>query len=307
MLPTKLMRIGIALSLTTLWGQEDTARTWKVEGLLGIQAAQTALTNWQAGGQNQISAGTQNRLSILREVRTHTFSLDYTGQYGLLRVVPQRSWRKTQDFLLVVFQYKWRLTSRWAFSILADGRTQWAPTYDYVGDSIIRPAKSAFLAPFYGQFSLGMQYKVFKQWGITISPLSGRLTYVRLGYLADAGNFGLESAQRDEQGIITKPARKALWEVGGRLTSRLEVEPIAGLSINHFLDAFHSYSARRRNPILLSQLQATYKLKSWLALTFSQQAIYDPRVEERKQALQLLTAWTLGITWRSVYPQAKES
>lgn len=297
------MRYLAAITVCLLWAQEDTIRLWKVEGLLGLQAAQTALSNWKAGGQNQTSAGTQHRFSILRQVRKHSFSLDYTGQYGVLRVVPQRTWRKTQDFLLVVMQYKRHLAPRWAFSVLVDGRTQWAPTYDYVGDSVVRPAKSAFLAPLYGQFSLGVRYQVLKGWGVTLSPLSGRVTYVRLGYLADAGAFGLQAAERDENGTIIKPARKALWEVGARLTSRLDIEPVAGLSINHFLDAFYGYAAQNRSPILLSQLQAAYKLKSWLALTFSQQAIYDPRVEDKKQALQLLTAWTLGVTWRTVHPR----
>lgn len=296
------MRQFIVMTVCLLWAQEDTTRSWKVEGLLGLQAAQTALSNWKAGGQNQTATGTQHRLFILREVRVHSFSLDYTGQYGLLRVVPQRTWRKTQDFLLVVMQYKRRLSPRWAFSVLTDGRTQWAPTYDYIGDSVVRPAKSAFLAPLYGQFSLGVRYKVLKGWSITFSPLSGRVTYVRLGYLADAGAFGLKPAERDENGNILKPARKALWEVGARLTSRIDMEPTAGLSVNHFLDAFYGYAAQHRSPIVLSQLQVAYKLKSWLALTLSQQAIYDPRVEDKKEALQLLTAWTLGITWRAVYP-----
>lgn len=297
------MKRLIPLLPLILRSQADTARSWKVEGLLGVQAAQTALSNWQAGGQNQTSLGTQQRLSLQREVGKRSLQVDFTGQYGVLRVVPQRTWRKTQDFLLLVLQYKWRLTRRWAFSILTDGRTQWAPTYTYVGDSVVRPAKSAFMAPFYGQFSAGMMYRVLKGWQLTLSPLSGRVTYVRLGYLADAGAFGLKPAERDENGEVLTPARKALWEFGVRFTSRLAITPVEGLSVNHFLDAFYGYSPKPRSPILLSQLQAGYKLKSWLALTLSQQAIYDPRVEDKKEALQLLTAWTLGITWQAQYPK----
>lgn len=286
-----------------LWSQTDTVRSWKMEGLLGVQAAQTALSNWQAGGQNQTSMGVQHRLSLQREVGKRSLQIDFTGQYGLLRVVPQRTWRKTQDFLLLVLQYKWALTQRWAFSILTDGRTQWAPTYAYIGDSVVRPAKSAFMAPFYGQFSVGMMYRLLKGWQLTLSPLSGRVTYVRLGYLADAGAFGLKPAERDENGNVITPARKAFWEVGSRFTSRLNITPVEGLMVNHFLDVFYSYSPKPRSPIVLSQLQASYKLKSWLALTLSQQAIYDPRVEDKKEALQLLTAWTLGLTWQAQYPK----
>ncbi|MEN3040038.1 MAG: DUF3078 domain-containing protein [Bacteroidia bacterium] len=285
--------------------QQDTQRVWRVEGTLGLQAAQTALSNWQAGGQNQTGLGTQQRLFVLRRYDTHVLTLEYTGQYGLLRVVPQRTWRKTQDFLLLIFQYKRSLTPKWAFSILADGRTQWAPTYTYVGDSVVRPAKSAFLAPLYGQLSVGALYTPVKGWQLTFSPVSARVTYVRLGYLADAGEFGLKPAERDSLGNIVRPARKALWEMGSRLTSRLSLSPVQQLSINHFLDVFYGYIPSLPRPIVLSQLQVSYKLKSWLALSLSQQAIYDPRLGRGKEALQLLTAWTLGLTWQEVYPRGR--
>ncbi|MCS6895550.1 MAG: DUF3078 domain-containing protein [Bacteroidia bacterium] len=298
----ELVLLGVGAA-SLLWGQIDTQKVWKVEGMLGLQAAQTALSNWQAGGQNQTSLGTQQRLFVLRGYGVHTLSIEYTGQYGLLRVVPQRTWRKTQDFLLLVLQYKRKFASKWAFSVLSDGRTQWAPTYAYVGDSAIRPAKSAFMAPFYGQFSLGVLYMPVKVWQLTFSPVSGRVTYVRLGYLADAGEFGLTPAEKDSLGNIIRPARKALWEVGGRITSRLNITPVKQLSINHFLDAFYGYLPQRLNPIIVSQLQIAYNLKSWLAISLSQQAIYDPRIGDRENALQLLTAWTLGLTWRSTYPK----
>ncbi|MCX8112169.1 MAG: DUF3078 domain-containing protein [Bacteroidia bacterium] len=291
------------VGLSVLLAQEDTVRAWKVEGLFGLQAAQTALSNWQAGGQNQTGLGTQHRLSITRTYLRHTWNLEYTGQYGVLRVVPQRTWRKTQDFLLVVSQYKYALSARWALSVLMDGRTQWAPTYEYIGDSVIRPAKSAFLAPFYGQFSLGVLYRILEGWRVTLSPISGRMTHVRLGYLADAGAFGLKPARRDSVGEIVSPARRTLWELGARLTSRLNLSPVSGLLLSHFLDVFYGYSSSLHNPVILSQLQAAYKLKSWLAITLAQQAIYDPRVDNSKQALQLLTAWSLGVTWQAEYPK----
>ncbi|MCS6790088.1 MAG: DUF3078 domain-containing protein [Bacteroidia bacterium] len=282
---------------------QDTTKPWKIEGLLGLQAAQTALSNWRAGGQNQMSLGSQQHLALTREGPIHALLLDYSGQYGVLRVVPQRTWRKTQDFLLIVAQYKRILSPRWALSVISDGRTQWAPTYDYAGDSTVRPAKSAFLAPLYAQFSVGVTYKVLEDWKLTFSPLSGRVTYVRLSHLADAGAFGLKPAQRDPNGTILQPARKTLWEVGARLTSRLSLNPTLTFSISHFLDLFYSYDTRLRSPIALSQLQASYKFHTWLALSLSQQTIYDPRVGRGKDALQLLTAWTLGITWRIKYPK----
>lgn len=278
-------------------------RAWQYEGLLGLQASQTALSNWKAGGQNQLALGAQGRSKTTWTRRRITLSLELSGQYGVLRVVPQRTYRKTQDFLLGVFQYERSLdtANRWATSALADGRTQWAPTYTYVGDSAVKPAQSAFLAPLYGQFSLGLRYRPVKGWTLTLSPLSGRLTYVRLQYLADAGAFGLRPAEFDSQGVRIRPARRSLWEVGARFTSRLTTKPFKGLEINHFGDLFYSYSSQPRGPVVVSQLQVAYKLHTWLVVALTQQAIYDPRLGRSSEALQLLTSWSIGFSW-SVSP-----
>ncbi len=303
------MRWALALWGACVWAQQvgPGPAAWQYEGLLGLQASQTALSNWRAGGQNQLALGAQGRSKTTWSRRRLTLSLELSGQYGVLRVVPQRTYRKTQDFLLGVFQYERNVDTagRWATSILVDGRTQWAPTYKYIGDSVVKPAQSAFLAPLYGQFSLGVRYRPLPKWTLTLSPLSGRLTYVRLQYLADAGAFGVLPAERDTAGAVVRPARRALWEVGVRLTSRLTAKPLKGLEINHFGDVFYSYSSKPRGPTVVSQLQAAYKLSTWLAVAFTQQAIYDPRTGAGKEALQLLTTWSLGVTWNITSPKSE--
>ncbi len=169
----------------------------------------------------------------------------------------------------------------------------------YIGDSIVRPAESAFLAPFYGQFSVGVSYKPLSSWQMSLFPASGRVTYVRSGHLADAGAFGLQPAPRDENGQLLAPARKTLWEVGARFTSNLELTLFKTLTIKHFLDIFGSYSHKPWGPVVFSQLQAAYQLKGFLALTLSQQLIYDPRIVRGPETLQLLTTWGIGITYKA--------
>jgi hypothetical protein len=149
------------------------------------------------------------------------------------------------------------------------------------------------------QFSGGLSYKPFSGWQMSFFPASGRVTYVRLSYLAEAGAFGLRPAPRDENGQIIGPARKTLWEVGARFTSNLELTLFKTLTVKHFLDVFSSYSYAPWGPVVFSQFQAAYKLKSWLALTFSQQLIYDPRIASGPEALQLLTTWGLGLTYQT--------
>lgn len=275
-----MKKVLLVMGLVAELLAQDTARAWQVEGLVGLQAAQTALSNWQAGGQNQLGGGLQGRLKLAYDRKRYGLSAELSGQYGVLRVVPQRTYRKTQDFALLLLEgeRRFRQGGRLVGAVLADARTQWAPSYTYIGDSVVKPATAGFLAPLYGQFSVGLRYRPFKAWRITFSPLSGRVTYVRWGYLAEAGAFGLRPAERDTAGALLRPARRTRWEVGGRLTSRLAVTPLPGLQVNHFLDLFGSYSSAPWGPILVSQLQVAYQLKKWIALALTQQTIYDPRL-----------------------------
>ena len=287
--------------LGLLFAQDTLPKAWQYEGLLSVQASQTALSNWRAGGQNQIGGAIQGNAALTYTRRRTNLKATLSTQYGLLRVMPQRTFRKTQDLLLLILKYRRALhdKDRWALVSLLDGRTQWAPSYKYIGDSIVRPAESAFLAPFYGQFSVGVSYKPLSSWQMSLFPISGRVTYVRLGYLADAGAFGLRPAPRDENGQILTPARKTLWEVGARFTSNLDLTLFKTLTIKHFLDVFGSYSHKPWGPVVFSQLQAAYQLKGFLALTFSQQLIYDPRITPGPEALQLLTNWGIGLTYKT--------
>jgi hypothetical protein len=168
--------VGLVLAQDTL------PRAWKYEGLLSMQASQTALSNWRAGGQNQIGGAIQGNAALTYTRRRTKLKATLSTQYGLLRVMPQRTFRKTQDLLLLSLKYRRSLhdRDRWALVGLLDGRTQWAPSYKYIGDSVFRPAESAFLAPLYVQFSAGLSYKPLSGWQMSLFPASGRVTYVRL-------------------------------------------------------------------------------------------------------------------------------
>jgi len=285
-----------------LLAQDTLVKAYKYEGLLSAQASQTALSNWRAGGQNQFGGAVQGQSTLTYTRKRTSLTSTLSTQYGLLKVAPQRTFRKTQDLLLLLIKYRRSIhpKDRWALVGVLDGRTQWTASYKYLGDSLLKPAESAFLAPFYGQFSVGVSYRPRSEWHISVLPLSGRVTYVRLGHLANEGAFGLTPAVRDENGSILSPARKTLWEVGLRFTSNLNLTIFKSLTIKHFLDAFGSYSHKPWGPVLFSQLQAAYQLKSWLALTLSQQLIYDPRITSGPEALQLLTTWGIGFTYKTL-------
>jgi len=98
--------VGLVLAQDTL------PRAWKYEGLLSTQASQTALSNWRAGGQNQIGGAIQGNATLTYTRQRTKLKATLSTQYGLLRVMPQRTFRKTQDLLLLILKYRRSLHDR---------------------------------------------------------------------------------------------------------------------------------------------------------------------------------------------------
>jgi hypothetical protein len=68
--------------------QDTLPRAWKCEGLLSMQASQTALSKWRAGGQNQIGGAIQGNATLTYTRRRPKLKATLSTQYGILRVVP---------------------------------------------------------------------------------------------------------------------------------------------------------------------------------------------------------------------------
>ena len=75
----------------------EPASPWKFQGTYSLNATQTSLSNWVAGGQNSISilATTSNQLTYIKNRTQWVSNLDMA--YGLLKQDQNRDWWKTDD------------------------------------------------------------------------------------------------------------------------------------------------------------------------------------------------------------------
>lgn len=171
---------------------------WTLYGTGTVGFTQTALSNWAKGGESSLS------LLLIGK-----YIANYSKKYV--------KWENNAEFRLGIFNSKSRgleknddkleLQSRlgisafkkWYYSGESNFRTQMAKGYKYPDkDNPI----SAFMAPAYLTFSVGMDYKPNKNFSLFLSPFTSKTTFVRDTAMIDPTHFGLE------------PGKKRLWEPG---------------------------------------------------------------------------------------------
>ncbi len=259
---------------------QDTIKHWKSSGFIGLNYSQTALSNWQGGGQSNIAINSllNYNLEYTKGIFNWTNKLD--AQYGLNRPGADKLFKKNLDQLLFVSKFNTKTPIKYFFySAMLDFRTQFAPGYNYKGDSITGRATSDFFSPAYIQLALGMDYKPIDYFSISLSPLSGKTTIVSRQYLADAGAFGVEKAVYDSNtGEIIKHGKKVRIEYGGRLTIRFKKDLNKILFWDSYLDIFSNYFHNPQNMDIVFNNLITIKLSKIFTISILNQMLYDDDV-----------------------------
>lgn len=254
--------------------------SWKVTGFFGLNGAQTALNNWQGGGQSSQAFG----MIFNVEVRYRRDDFEYwtnklDAQFGMIRPGDGAKLRKNLDQLFFISKYNTKAFGKhWFWTAQADYRTQFAPGYKFAGDSIQGRAVSDFNSPGYIQLALGLDYKPRDYFSITFAPIAGKITLVNRQYLADQGAFGVDKAVRDSSGRILTPGKKVRYEVGGRVIMRFRKDITKNLMLDSYLDLFSNYQHNPQNIDVIFNNTIAMKITRFLTINFTSQMLYDDDV-----------------------------
>lgn len=266
-------------SLTLFSIAQDVAKkdtSWKTSGFFGLNASQTALSNWQGGGQNNVAVnGILNAQAEYKKGK-HTWLNKLDAQYGIIKPGDVKLFRKNIDQLFALSKYNLDAWGKyWFYVAQADFRSQLAPGYTYVGDSIAGPAGSDFTSPAYIQVALGLDYKPVKYFSATFAPIAGKITWVNRQYLADAGAFGVEKAKYDTAGKITTQGKKVRYEFGGRVILKFKKDIFKNVNLDSYLDLFSNYGNNPQNIDVVFNNLVTLKINKYFTANIISQMVYD--------------------------------
>lgn len=268
--------ISISLSAQDIQPAKKDTSYWKKAGFLGLNASNTQLSNWQGGGQNNTALNAIFNFEAVYKKDKQEWTNKLDCQYGIIRQGQSVGFRKNVDQLFALSKYNVNAFSKyWYYAAQGDYRTQFAPGYNYVADTISGPAVSDMNSPGYVQLALGLDYKPTSYFSITFAPAAGKITIVNRQYLADAGAYGVEPAVRDSNGTIVTNGKRIRYEAGGRVIVKFKKDIFKNVNLDSYLDLFSNYANNPGNIDVVFNNLLTMKINRYLSANVICQMIYD--------------------------------
>lgn len=228
-----------AVSTTVKAATIDENKNWKCTGTVGLNAAQTGLFNWAAGGNSNVTAFLFGNvtLSFKKDKWTWDTNLDTEiGQMYSSDLNPK--WRKSNDKINLTTKGGYQMHPQFYLTLLGSFKSQYAPGFTYLNDEFgNKTLISKCLSPSYTDLALGVEYRPNDIFTVGVFPVAGRLTTCLYDSLRP--NYGLP--QR-EDGTYS-PLSAAL---GLRINGGINYTLVKNLKIISTITLFTPYTSKQQ-------------------------------------------------------------
>lgn len=247
---------------------------WAKENLLSIGLSEVAFVNWNAGGDNSVTALGRLKFARNYKFRYISWQNDLELRFGW-NAQEGRKWRKTEDAVRLnsTFSYRRDTISNWYYSVKANFRTQMADGFKYPDRT--KPI-SRFMAPGYLFFGAGASYIAQdNNFNLYISPITHRTTFVLDETLANQGAFGVEKAKLDAMGNVITPGKRTLTEFGFLVTNNWTTPIVDKVVMDHRLNLYMDYLEDIGNVDVEWELNFNMVINEYIKATIGGHMIYD--------------------------------
>ncbi len=275
-----LLSLILSLHMNAQTPKKDTTY-WRKTGFLGLNASETSLSNWQGGGQDNMSINSIFNFEGIYQKGKYEWTNKADAQFGLLRsgLGAANPFRKNTDQIFVLSKFNINgFNKHWFYVTQADYRTQFAPGYNYVNNVKDGKAVSDMNSPGYIQLAIGLDYKPTTYFSVTFAPAAGKITVVNRQYLADNGAYGVEAAVRDNAGNIITPGKRIRYEAGGRVIVKFKKDLMKNVNLDTYLDLFSNYAHNPGNIDVVFNTLLTLKVNKYISASVIVQMLYDDDV-----------------------------
>jgi len=185
-------------------------KAWKLSGVTGLNAAATGLSNWAAGGNNNINGVVYGRLRLLYHKDKLAWDTNLDTEFGMSYIDQKTDQvQKSSDRIKLDTKLGYEFAKGWYATGLVGFNTQFALGRDYKGLDDDNPIISKALAPAYTDVSVGIDWKPNDIFSVYVSPIAGRFTTVsvsdgtneKYNYLYPVKDGGLEQALKDKYSV----------------------------------------------------------------------------------------------------------
>ena len=266
---------------------------WTLKGNGSVGFTQTSLSNWAKGGESALAALIISKYTANYSKPKVKWENSAEFRYGVSKS-KSRGLEKNDDKIELQSRFGLSAFKKWFYSAESNFRTQIAN--GYVFPDKVNPI-SAFMAPGFLTFSLGLDYKPNKDFSLFLSPLTSKTTYIRDTVLIKPSKFGLVPGTKKlmEPGLIIK----ANWHK--KLSENINYDT-KGEFFNNYMYPFHKM-AFEWEQVLLMEVNRFINVRIMTQMIYDYNTkfpIYDGagKVTGQKPKLQFEELFTIGFAYK---------
>ncbi|MAU14880.1 MAG: hypothetical protein CMH46_04995 [Muricauda sp.] len=255
---------------------------WEKVNQFGLNISEVSFVNWNAGGDNSITALAKVKFSRNYKFRYLNWKNEANLSYGL-NAQEGRKLRKTDDQikLATTLSYRKDTITNWYYSVKATFNTQFSNGYTYPDRE--NPI-SRFMAPGYLFVGLGKSYIADNnKFNLYISPVTMKSTFVMDDTLSQQGAFGVDEGEN------------TFMEMGFQITNSWETEIMKNVMMDHSLSLYTDYLRSFGNIDVDWELNLNLKVNQYLNANIGTHVIFDDDIKFDEETAEDGTILNPGI------------
>jgi hypothetical protein len=251
---------------------------WKLKSIQGFSTTQSSFVNWSAGGRTSFNFIGSIIASADYKKNKWIWDNDLALAFGgnkFFDTGDRSSFQKTDDKIDVSSEIGYEFHQKWYAMLLGTFKTQFVDGYKNSTDTL---PTSRFMAPGYGNLSLGIEYKPNNHLSIFFSPVSSKFTFVQDQRLANEGAYGVRKANLDTTGLVLRKGSNFRAEFGMYFRLNYETNLAKNIDLKSKIELFSNYIDNPQNIDVNGELLLNFKVNDWFNASLAWNYIYDDDV-----------------------------
>lgn len=254
----------------------ENTSNWTSKGNFNFLVNQSSFSNWQAGGDNNLSGNVNVNYDLNYKKDDWTWDNKAMVSYGISKLKGDKQ-KKTNDRLELNSLLGKQASNNWYYSAFLNFKTQMDVGIDKNG---IR--NSHFMSPAYLQIGPGMLWKKDDNLKVNIAPATSRFIFVHSHFTENGAAFGVKEGKSME------------YQLGMSVNAYYKLNVMENVSVENILNLYSNYLKDPQNVVLDYQLNVVMKINKYLSTNLTFQTIYD---DLAFQGFQIREMVGLGVNY----------
>ncbi|QOW11037.1 DUF3078 domain-containing protein [Kaistella flava (ex Peng et al. 2021)] len=261
---------------------------WFYYGQNNLVFNQSAFSNWNSGGNNNIGVIGKINYTLSYKNKRHFLDNNIQLGYGFVSSQGEAS-RKTEDYINLMTNYGYDIGRNFYLSTGFQFLSQFSTGYNYslTPNPSFEDRISRFMSPGYVYAGVGILYNPNENFQVIFRPVNGKFTFVMDPLLQQAGRYGLE---KDGQSVRS--------EIGALVNVVYRLKIYKDINLVNQLNLFSNYAFHPERVDIAYNGTLNFKFNKFINTVISLDLLYD---HDQMKKLQLKQTLGVGFSYNFGY------